>query len=203
MRRLVPISALVLVGIALAAPASAYCIRNQANISIIVKLETPNPLGGFHKVVRPGQELCCDWFDRQCNPSGRQDDILQFRIRDRKRGMTTSKYFCQNARAEKIYGLSNGVITVTRPDQEDGQFVCASTDFFWREVKPETHRPKKRHIRPIMPPPVVIPDGPPDAPDNLPAEESDTAGEGAAAEGERSPATTRPSVLDLPIDQGR
>jgi hypothetical protein len=35
-----------------AAPASAFCIRNQTDITLIARLETPNPLGGFHTMVK-------------------------------------------------------------------------------------------------------------------------------------------------------
>ncbi len=193
-------AALFLAGVLFGGPASAYCIVNQANIPVIVRLETPNPLGGFHRIVWAGQQACCDWFDRRCNPTGTRDDLLQFRIRDRKRGQTPSQYFCLNAVAQKIYGVANGTITVTREDQKDGQLTCTSKDFFNRDVKFETHRPKKRVIRPIVPPPIVVPDGPPEPPENEPDSNAPTdvqtpAGEArpAARPGVRVPETAPPT----------
>ena len=134
----------------LAAPASAYCIKNQTGRTLIVKLETPNPLGGFHTQVGEGREVCCDWFNRNCNPTGAREELLMFSVRERSK--TVSRMFCDNAPGRRVYGIGIGTITITESPYFRGGLKCDSRDFYNREIDPAT-RSKKG----IAPPPIVAP----------------------------------------------
>jgi len=134
----------------LAAPASAFCIKNQTSRTLIVKLETPNPLGKFHTQIGEGKEICCDWFNRRCNPTGAREELLQFSVRERSR--TVSRMFCDNAPGRRVWGIGIGTITITESPFFRGGLKCDSRDFYQREVKPSM-RSKKG----IAPPPIVAP----------------------------------------------
>jgi hypothetical protein len=170
MRRVALVAALLLAIPIFAAPASAFCIRNQTNITLIAKLETPNPLGGFHTMIRAGKEVCCDWFDRNCNPSGAREGLLEFRIRERRKKGPSAMY-CDNTPKRRVYGVSNGNITITKAAGTLGQLACDSRDFFESEVNPAKSKAKKTRMPPpIMVPQIEAPDLPPDIPGENPGE---------------------------------
>ena len=151
------------------ASASAFCVRNQTDITLSARQETPNPLGGFHTPIKPGEEACCDWFDRNCNPGGAREGLLEFRIRERRK-QGPSVMYCDNTPKRHVFGVSNGLIAITKSAEKSGQLACDSRDLFNREVDPENYRTKKTLMpAPIMPPPIVIPELPAEAPDTLDA----------------------------------
>jgi hypothetical protein len=171
MRRVTLLTALLLVIPIFAAPASAFCIRNQTDITLIARLETPNPLGGFHTMIRPGKEACCDWFNLHCNPSGAQEGFLEFRIRERRR-VGPSIMYCDNTPRRRVYGVSNGSITITKAAEKRGQLACASRDLFEQKLVPEKYKARKyRMPRPIIVPRIEALDLPPDIPPDTSTEQ--------------------------------
>jgi hypothetical protein len=177
MRREILLAGLLLAIPIIATPASAFCVRNQTDITLIARLETPNPLGGFHTMIRPGKEVCCDWFNRNCNPSGAREGLLEFRIRDRRKKGPSTMY-CDNTPKRRVYGVSNGNITITKATEKRGRLACDSRDFFQRELDPAKYKARKTR----MPPPIVVPRietpdlppdiTPPDTPPNAQTEQT-------------------------------
>lgn len=47
---------------------------------LVAVLQSASPLGDFHKTIGPGNKVCCDWFDRGCNPGGRQGSLVALSI---------------------------------------------------------------------------------------------------------------------------
>jgi len=66
----------------LASQAEAFCLKNQSNKWVHVdRVQTVDGTRLKYKAdILPGKELCCDWRDKSCNPTGMKDTNLHFSI---------------------------------------------------------------------------------------------------------------------------
>lgn len=74
--------AFFIVGFALlaASPAKAYCILNKTADTLTATLADYHPLADFNVELEPGRQVCCDWFDRRCNPTGNRGALVSIKI---------------------------------------------------------------------------------------------------------------------------
>ncbi|MBT5050746.1 MAG: hypothetical protein HOM58_19750 [Rhodospirillaceae bacterium] len=78
--------AFLIVGFALlaASPAKAYCILNKTADTLTATLADYHPLADFNATLKPGKKVCCDWFDRRCNPTGNRGALISIKIEGQK-----------------------------------------------------------------------------------------------------------------------
>lgn len=141
-------------------PAAAYCVENDAAVPLRVQLETYNPLGDFDRLILPGKTECCDWFDRNCNPTFKRDGLLMFSVRTEALAVTvpetgaeavpetgaeavpeteaeakpTPILYCTDGGSSRIYATGAGTITITETAMTIGGLLCDSRDQFFRPI---------------------------------------------------------------------
>ncbi|NKB20226.1 MAG: hypothetical protein GKS01_06735 [Alphaproteobacteria bacterium] len=113
-------------------PASAYCIVNEWKRTLHVKLKTHNPLGNFHRMIKPNEEACCEWFDRSCNPSASRNGKLIFDIRSKSK--KPREFYCSTSLQKRVSGVGGGKITVRDNIAQIGGLECDSRDYLARPV---------------------------------------------------------------------
>ena len=167
----IAITVLVLVVMAMGAtPAKAYCIVNQTPDTLYATLANFNPLADFDKTIKPGKTICCDWFDRRCNPSGTRGALVDIfiegeenrlrwekaarqKVQNRRKGRTVrgvlnaltipekfSALYCLNGLKRSVLASSGGTIVISRDPTKQGKLNCASRDHFLRPVNSNTRR---------------------------------------------------------------
>jgi hypothetical protein len=112
--------------------ANAYCVINKWKDTLHVKLKTYNPLGNFHRMIKPGDEACCEWFDRSCNPSASRDGAVVFDIRSRNK--KPRELYCSTGLQKRIAGVGGGKITIQESISKIGGLECDSRDYLSRPV---------------------------------------------------------------------
>jgi len=136
MKNLIPRSSALLVIIlslqVIASPANAYCVINKWKDTIHVKLKTYNPLGNFHRMIKTGEEACCEWFDRRCNPSASRDGTIIFDIRSRNK--KPRELYCSSGLQKRVGGVGGGKITIRESISKIGGLECDSRDYLSRPV---------------------------------------------------------------------
>ena len=65
-------------------PANAYCILNKTADTLYASLADYHPLADFDVTLEPGKQVCCDWFDRRCNPTGGRGALVSIKIEGHK-----------------------------------------------------------------------------------------------------------------------
>jgi hypothetical protein len=113
-------------------PANAYCVINKWKGTLHVKLKTYNPLGNFHRMIKTGEEACCEWFDRSCNPSASQDGVIVFDIRSRNK--KPRELYCSTGLQKRVGGMGGGKITIRESISKIGGLDCDSRDYLSRPV---------------------------------------------------------------------
>ncbi|MBK18528.1 MAG: hypothetical protein CMM52_06805 [Rhodospirillaceae bacterium] len=126
------ISILIVGAFGATSPASAFCIVNEWKQTIHVRLKTYNPLGHFHRMIKAGDEPCCEWFDRNCNPTATRTGRLIFDIRSRAK--KPKEFYCATGLQKRVAGVGGGKITVRESIGKLGGLECESRDFLSRPV---------------------------------------------------------------------
>jgi hypothetical protein len=70
---------------ALAADAGAYCVYNGLRERNVVLLQEEHPERSreerkLTRTLKPGQSACCDFFNLDCNPSGREEGVVNLSV---------------------------------------------------------------------------------------------------------------------------
>ena len=70
---------------AVAADAGAYCVYNGLRERSVVLLQEEHPERSreerkLTKTLKPGQSACCDFFNLDCNPSGREEGVVNLGV---------------------------------------------------------------------------------------------------------------------------
>lgn len=113
-------------------PANAFCVVNLWKDTLHVKLKTYNPLGNFHRMIKSGDKACCEWFDRNCNPSASRDGTIVFDIRSRNK--KPRELYCSTGLQKRVVGVGGGTITVRENISKIGGLECDSRDYLARPV---------------------------------------------------------------------
>ena len=76
---------LVAVLSAFSADAAAYCVYNGLRERNVVLLQEEHPERSreerkLAKTLKPGQSACCDFFNLDCNPSGREEGVVNLGV---------------------------------------------------------------------------------------------------------------------------
>lgn len=163
---------IVLLGMFAASPASAYCILNKTTDTLYASLAEYHPLADFHAKLKPGKQICCDWFDRRCNPTGARGALVYVkiqgqknrtkwkksasrRLKNRRKGRTAKSVikglgipdsfdalFCVDGIRQSVRASAGGQVTITKSAINPGNLDCTSRDQFLRPVTARTRGPK-------------------------------------------------------------
>ena len=63
--------------------AAAFCVYNEADVSIQAKQVhggTHIPFKNFDMNVNPGEKACCNWQTHDCNTEGKEDSNVKFSV---------------------------------------------------------------------------------------------------------------------------
>ena len=161
-----------------ASPAKAFCIVNQTSDTLYATHARFNPLADFDKTIKPGKKICCDWFDRRCNPTGtrgalvelviegqenraRWENAARMKVENRRRGRSVQgvlkaldiptefpALFCQSGRKRSVLASSGGTIVISKNTAMPGRLYCVSRDHFLRPVFAR-HKPDHKN-RPLL-----------------------------------------------------
>lgn len=166
--------ALIFVAFALFAtsPATAYCILNSTNDTLYATLDDFHPLADFEKKIKPGKQICCDWFDRRCNPTGNRGALVSIniqghkdrtkwknsaskKIKNRRKGRTIKSIvkglnipndfdalFCVDGIKQSVRASAGGQVTITKSAINPGRLNCQSRDQFLRPVNALSRQPR-------------------------------------------------------------
>lgn len=143
------VAAVTVINLASSREAMAYCVTNNTEKALRVKLDSYNPLGKFYRLVQPGKQACCDWFDHTCNPGTSRNGLVYLKIRAKHR----DPFYCAHNPLKQVKVVGDGTVTVTEDPTARGGLRCRSIDLFMREVSAPGYRPAGRQIRPIIVPP--------------------------------------------------
>ncbi len=58
----------------------AFCIYNKIDKTILAEQRSGGD-GSFNVKIEPNGKACCNWQTRDCNTSGKRDEIVRFTIR--------------------------------------------------------------------------------------------------------------------------
>lgn len=161
-----------------ASPASAYCIVNRTADTLYATLTDYHPLADFNKTIKPGKQICCDWFDRRCNPTGSRGALISIRIighknraqwkknaskkiKNRRKGRTVQSVikglsipdsfdslYCVDGIERSVRASAGGTVTITKSGTNAGKLHCASRDAMLRPVNALTRQ--RRSVIPLI-----------------------------------------------------
>ncbi len=64
-----------------AAPASAFCIYNKSDLKVRVDQISGGKFGhSFTRYIDPGGRACCNWKNKDCNKNGHKDSEVGFGV---------------------------------------------------------------------------------------------------------------------------
>jgi len=135
--------------VALPGAADAYCVINDASKQMRVKLASYNPLGKWYRLVRPGERVCCDWFDHRCNPGTSQHGLVYLTVRSKSR----NPLYCSHNIQKQVKVTGGGTVTISEDSTKPGGLRCKSVDLMMREVSAPNYKPLGRKRPGIIVPP--------------------------------------------------
>lgn len=75
------LTAVVVVWLAFAGQAGAYCIHNKSDVKIhVTQMENVSFWKPFYADINPGEQACCHWSTKDCNKSGGKTDSVSFNV---------------------------------------------------------------------------------------------------------------------------
>lgn len=192
-------TAFLIVAIAMlaASPANAYCILNKTTDTLYASLDDYHPLGDFDVELKPGGRVCCDWFDRRCNPTGNRGALVSIKIeglenrkkwkeaaskkiKNRRKGRTVKSVvnslgipknfaalYCIDGLKRSVRASAGGTVTLTRSFSNPGKLKCTSYDQFLRPVNALTRQSKSGPRLIVAPPTSAKPRDFPDLSEEL------------------------------------
>ncbi|MGY9017938.1 MAG: hypothetical protein ACKVHX_00505 [Alphaproteobacteria bacterium] len=83
-------------------------------------------------MTKPNKKTCCEWFDRNCNPSTSRDGAIVFDIRSRNK--EPRKPYCSTGLQKQVAGVGGGKITIRESISKTGGLECDSRDYLSRPV---------------------------------------------------------------------
>lgn len=155
-----------------ASPAKAYCIVNKTTDTLTATLADYHPLADFNVRLKPGKQVCCDWFDRRCNPTGNRGALVSIKIegqknrtrwreaaskkiKNRRKGRSVKSVldaltlpekfdalYCVDGIKRSVRASAGGTVTITKRSSNPGRLHCTSRDVMLRPVNSLTRPPK-------------------------------------------------------------